>query len=317
MKSFVSVIVPIYNTEKYLPKCLDSIIGQTYPNLQIILVDDGSTDNSGRICDEYAKNDQRVRVFHRKNSGLVASRKFGLSVATGEYIAWVDSDDWIARDAYKQMLEEAVFGGFDIVYCHTWLVYKDYSEIRPLYEQSPSNMIRHMLRSRTTLATSLCNKFIRRSFYNSINIKLYVGDDIWEDFFQMIQLFNANPKVGFVRLPLYFYNRANDQSMVNSCNNIQLKAINNAKHIHDFLVEKNVFEEYRTDFACLAMLLKIAVLHDRGITAARVLFPYAHRLRSVYPMSNIVSWIYWIGFSGGRIGEWIFNLYDNLNKWRK
>ena len=92
----ISIIVPIYNVEKYIRKCIESIINQTYRNIEIILVDDGSPDNCGKICDEYAKKDSRVKVIHKKNGGLSDARNKGTEVATGEYIMYVDSDDyWI------------------------------------------------------------------------------------------------------------------------------------------------------------------------------------------------------------------------------
>lgn len=91
----ISVIVPVYNVEPYLKTCIDSIVGQTYKNIELILVDDGSSDNSGQICDEYAYQDSRIKVFHRANSGVSAARNFGISKAQGDWILFVDSDDWI------------------------------------------------------------------------------------------------------------------------------------------------------------------------------------------------------------------------------
>ena len=99
----ISVIIPIYRTEKYLHRCLDSVISQTYTNLEIILVDDGSPDNCGKICDEYAAKDKRVRVIHQANQGLPGARNTGLEIATGEYIGFVDSDDYIEPDMYEYL----------------------------------------------------------------------------------------------------------------------------------------------------------------------------------------------------------------------
>ena len=91
----VSIIIPVYNSQDYLQKCLDSVLCQTYKNIEVILVDDGSTDRSAAICDDFHQRDQRVKVFHRENMGASLARKFGLSVANGQFIQFVDSDDWI------------------------------------------------------------------------------------------------------------------------------------------------------------------------------------------------------------------------------
>ena len=113
----ISVIVPVYKVEPYLRKCLDSIAGQTYQNLEIILVNDGSPDNCGAICDEFAAQDKRVRVIHKENGGVSSARNAGLAVAMGDWIGWVDSDDWIESDMYSYMLKKAVEYGADIVAC--------------------------------------------------------------------------------------------------------------------------------------------------------------------------------------------------------
>ncbi len=113
----ISIIVPIYNVEDYLVKCLDSIINQTYRNLEIILVDDGSTDGSGRICDAYAKKDSRIVVIHKENEGTVVSaRKAGAKAATGEYVIGVDADDWIGNTRIETLVREGIPSGADMVY---------------------------------------------------------------------------------------------------------------------------------------------------------------------------------------------------------
>ncbi len=113
----ISIIVPIYNIEAYLPTCLDSILAQTYQNLEIILVDDGSTDQCGQICDIYAGRDSRIRVIHKENGGLVSARKVGMRASTGSLIAYVDGDDWIEPDMYERMYQRMTTQNVDIVMC--------------------------------------------------------------------------------------------------------------------------------------------------------------------------------------------------------
>ena len=96
-EELISIIVPVYNVEEYLKECIDSIINQTYKRIEIILVDDGSTDKSGKICDDYAKIDKRIKVVHKENGGLSDARNVGISVSSGKYIAFVDSDDWVEK----------------------------------------------------------------------------------------------------------------------------------------------------------------------------------------------------------------------------
>lgn len=113
----ISIIVPVYNTEPYLRQCLDSILCQTVGNIEVICVDDGSTDTSPQILDAYAATDSRVQIIHKKNGGLVSARKTGLKAATGEYIGYVDSDDWIEPDMYEKLLAALKDGEADIAMC--------------------------------------------------------------------------------------------------------------------------------------------------------------------------------------------------------
>lgn len=119
MGAQISIIVPIYNVEMYLPKCISSILQQTYQDIQVILVDDGSTDRSGKICDDFSKTDDRVEVIHKKNGGLVSARKAGLAAARGQYIGFVDGDDYIDPNMYGDLLDNLICTGADFV--HTGL----------------------------------------------------------------------------------------------------------------------------------------------------------------------------------------------------
>lgn len=124
----ISVIVPVYNMEKYLERCVDSILRQTYKELEIILVDDGSTDSSPEMCDEYAKKDARIKVVHKENGGLSDARNAGLVVAAGDYIGYVDSDDWIEDDMYERMYRACVENEAQLCVCRYFSEYSDKRE---------------------------------------------------------------------------------------------------------------------------------------------------------------------------------------------
>ena len=121
----VSVIIPVYNVEKYLHQCLDSVLNQSYKNLEIILVDDGSTDRCGEICDLYAHRDPRIKVFHQENKGLSRARNTGLSQVCGKYITFIDSDDWLKTDAIEIMYTNLIKFGAKICGVGFYQVYEN------------------------------------------------------------------------------------------------------------------------------------------------------------------------------------------------
>lgn len=129
----ISVIVPVYKVEAYLDRCVQSIVNQTYQNLEIILVDDGSPDNCGAMCDAWAEKDSRIRVIHKSNGGLSDARNAGMAIATGEYIAFVDSDDWLDAQMYQCLYEAMVTTDSDIASCgarRVWLDGRPSQELR-------------------------------------------------------------------------------------------------------------------------------------------------------------------------------------------
>lgn len=160
----VSVIIPVYNTEKYLKKCVDSVRNQTYQNLEIWLVDDGSTDSSGAICDEYAPMDSRIYVIHKENAGQGVARNAALDRCTGEYISFVDSDDWIAEDYVEKLVQEIEKSDADICICG----YYGYTGIRtvnvtrtPCVLNNNYEIIKHLVAT-TDISGMACDKFYRR-----------------------------------------------------------------------------------------------------------------------------------------------------------
>lgn len=163
----VSVIVAVYNIEEYLPRCVDSISGQTYRNLEIILVDDGSTDGSGRICDEYAAGDGRIRVIHKRNGGLSDARNAGLDAATGKYIGFVDGDDWIEPDMYGAMCEACERESAQIAVCR----YKQITG-KGVIDASTGNSV--LLSKAEAMEIYVCGDE-RYLIYNSVWSKLFLA----------------------------------------------------------------------------------------------------------------------------------------------
>ena len=129
----VSIIIPVYNIEEYLPRCLESVLGQSYENLEVILVDDGSTDQSGKICDYYASQDKRIQVIHKKNEGVSIARNTGLDIATGEFIGFVDGDDLVEKDMIKILVQNSLKYEADISICQMDTINVD-GTIDPMYE---------------------------------------------------------------------------------------------------------------------------------------------------------------------------------------
>ena len=183
MSEKISIIVPIYNVQRYLKECIESLIKQTYENIEIILVNDGSTDNSGKICDHYALRDNRIKVVHQKNGGVSCARNTGLRYSTGDYIGFVDPDDWIDEKIYERMLEVLKINNSSISMCS--YIYEDgdseLNELKPdLVEQnlSSDDLISKLFVTNSFYYTILCNKLYRADLWNGIKFpEGYVHED--------------------------------------------------------------------------------------------------------------------------------------------
>ena len=158
MPELISVIVPIYNVERYLEKCIDSIIAQTWRELEIILCDDGSTDGCGAICDRYARLDSRIRVIHKPNGGLSDARNAGIEIARGSWYVFIDSDDFITPDTIERMYTAAVSTDCQIAVCNMIRIYDD-GGTEPFYRPATEQMLLSGdSRFETLKQPSACNK---------------------------------------------------------------------------------------------------------------------------------------------------------------
>lgn len=182
----ISVIVPVYKVEKYLPSCIDSLTAQTHENLEIILVDDGSPDICGEICDKYAEKDSRIKVIHKENGGVSSARNAGLDAAQGEYIGFVDSDDTVAPTMYEELYAELLKTNSDVSVCKLRRVQtKAQSEAAPgsenivRTEYTREEIIAEMIMVRT-FSGSLCNKLFKAELVKNVRLdeKIYAAEDL-------------------------------------------------------------------------------------------------------------------------------------------
>lgn len=240
----ISIIIPIYNVELYLKRCVDSVLNQTYKNLEVILVDDGSPDKCGCICDEYAKNDMRIKVIHKKNGGLSDARNAGLSIASGRYVAFVDSDDYIDANMYDKLYEAIKKANADMAICNFRYVNENGVERfnnteLPIKDEILSGMrilSENMFGSKPGYWVVAWNKLYKRELFE--NIKYPVGK-IHEDEFIIHKLFfKCNKIVGTSKILYNYVQREN--SITNRKYNIsRLDYIEALLDRVNFYIEKN------------------------------------------------------------------------------
>lgn len=217
IKPKVSVIVPVYNVEKYLHRCIDSILSQTFTDFELLLIDDGSKDASGIICDKYAQKDSRVQVFHKKNGGVSSARNTGLDNAQGDYIVFCDSDDWIEPTMYEELYNKAVVDNADIVYCNIKMIFSNYDNI---YNAAEFSLERKVLIGNyiTSIWTCLVNMIVKRELYENNNLKSPVHLCYCEDFWLSIRLFYFAKTISYINKAFYNYNRTNESSAMHNQN---------------------------------------------------------------------------------------------------
>lgn len=206
MKDLISVIVPVYRVEGLLPRCVESILAQTYRNLEIILVDDGSPDGCGALCDDYARRDSRVRVIHQKNGGLAAARNAGLSSARGAFLGFVDSDDHIAPDMYETLLNSITAENADIAVCGRYMELESGELVPEFTLEGPAVFDAHEGIRRFLLSDGLdaaaWDKLYRRSLWGGSR---YPTEYVSEDVPVTARLLARANRIVHCGRPLYYY----------------------------------------------------------------------------------------------------------------
>lgn len=208
MKDLISVVIPVYNVELYLKRCVDSIINQSYKNIEIFLVNDGSTDSSGDLCDELSKLDKRINVLHKENGGLSDARNYGIEHARGNYIVFVDSDDFVNKKYIEYLYNMIIANRADISVCNYEFYYDDTKNNRIGIENLPENIILDKYDAiKQLVEDELINSFAWNKMYSiSLFRKIkYPKGKIMEDVGTTYKLFDKAEKIVIGNKPMYYY----------------------------------------------------------------------------------------------------------------
>ena len=210
----ISVIVPVYKAEAYLHRCMDSLLAQTFTDFEILLVDDGSPDKSGEICDEYAKMDKRIRVFHKENGGVSSARQCGMDHARGEYTIHADPDDWVDPTMLEELYRKAKEEDADMVICD---FYEERKNKTIYVRQQPSSLDHETVLCELfqQLHGSCCNKLVKRACYREFGVKFPLELSYCEDLFVNTCLLSHKINVAYLPKAYYHYDQyTNGESLV-------------------------------------------------------------------------------------------------------
>lgn len=239
MNNLISVIVPIYNVENYLPRCVDSLINQTYKNLEIILVDDGSPDSCPKICDDYANKDSRIKVVHKENGGLSDARNAGMKVATGEYISYIDSDDWVEPSMFEDMLNRLLLDNSDVVSCGVKWVEEDGTLIRDVTVEKDA-----VIGKEEAVKEILSDGLLKQHVWNKLYKSELVSDipfekgKYHEDVYWSYQIFGKSGRVSVMTKSYYCYVQRDNSIMGEGYSKKRLDALD-AMYQRCIYIKKN------------------------------------------------------------------------------
>ena len=253
----VSIIIPVYNAEKYLEECLESVVNQTYHNLEIILIDDGSTDKSGKICDEYAQKDSRIKVIHKQNEGISQARNIGIEMAKGEYIQFVDSDDYVDLDLVETAYSLARKNEADIVCFSHYTVKESENEIIQESEDilkvlSPMEALKELLLDRK-IRNFPWEKLWKRKLFDGI---VFPVGKPYEDIATCGKMFEKANKVVYYGCPKYYYRLRKGSISHTPSPELSIYYINTVEEMANHLRRHKELEQY-CDFSIVSTVVRI------------------------------------------------------------
>lgn len=280
----LSIIVPVYNVENYLRKCLDSILNQTLTDIEVICVNDGSPDNSGEILKEYQKADNRVIIIEQENSGLGAARNTGISAARGEYIGFVDSDDFIDPTMYEKMCTKAYAQNADVVLCNIYLYYTDSGATtvfrdNTFYENmSKTGSFTAVEHPRILQFIGVWDRIYRRSFIEKERLR-NPEKRIYEDVLFSVQTSVLAARIAIVNEPLYYYRKNTGISIVDKevvTDSYKFDFLKNLAESRAFLEDTNKWLLLRKEF--LAFQLTGMLYHQHNMQSYQTFIQFAREL---------------------------------------
>ena len=254
MKDLISIIIPVYNVEQYLKRCIDSILNQTYHNLEIILVDDGSPDNCPQLCDEFAIIDTRIKVLHKQNGGLSSARLAGFNVATGDYILFIDSDDYIEKNMVEELVTATAQTNSDMAVCGYYTQFGEQKKENLLpystnvlqgKDEITQKYIVYLIgkdKNKVFLPGFLCIRLLKKSLIRNeffVSENEFFAEDVVFDL-----LYSDNiQKITIVKKPLYNY-CVNEQSLSNKYRKNKWQMLKNLHEFKkDFLARRNIYDD--------------------------------------------------------------------------
>lgn len=261
----LSIIVPVYGDRQYVRQCLQSILCQSYQDLEVLVVDDGSKDGSGEIADEIALQDPRVRVIHKENAGAMQARRTGVENAKGTYIGFIDADDYIDPSMYQILMENAVRTDAEIVCCGRYLNSEDGRILRKTAFRAgnasfTSQEALTQLWEMKGIIISLCNKIFQRALFD--NVEYVTGNPVGDDYFLLIQLLGKSNKIVQINIPLYHYVAHRNTMSRSGYDNARKEALNIFYKWRNILLNK--YEDCRPQIIVYHLCAELDVLVAMG-----------------------------------------------------
>ena len=263
MEKLISVIIPVYNVEEYLPYCIDSIIQQTYRNLEILLIDDGSTDCSGSICEKYALSDKRIKVVHKENGGLSDARNKGLDICNGDYVSFVDADDYVGNDYIERLYSAICDSHAEIAVCDTYKFY-DEGKLLNTIPQKGSKLLFSNIEAledalyRRNLTFYANGKLYKKELFREIR---FPYDRLFEDLYTTYKVIYQANLVIYLPFSIYFYRQRTGSIINSSFQKKRLESVKACYEILNFVIQKKLplvqAVESKIFISCIDLLRRI------------------------------------------------------------